>query len=142
MPAGFVAFGIFLFFGASMAALAAVTLLHPGTALDRAWSLNRSAHAQLSLFGRVAGVMFLVLSSALFCAGVGWLRRRVWGWRLAVMILAIQAFGDLINLLRGELLKGTIGFTVACLLLFYLWRPVIRNGFRRDNAGTDLTPPR
>lgn len=40
-PTGFLAIGIFLFFGATMASLAATTLLWPGTALDRLWVLNR-----------------------------------------------------------------------------------------------------
>jgi hypothetical protein len=37
---GFTAIGIFLFFGATMASLAAITLLWRGTALDGVWALN------------------------------------------------------------------------------------------------------
>ena len=43
---GFAAVGIFLFFGATMASLAAITLLWRGTSLDRIWSLNPAAYGQ------------------------------------------------------------------------------------------------
>jgi hypothetical protein len=44
-----------------------------------------------------------VLSLALACAGFGWSGRRMWVWRLAVTIIAIQVIGDLINTLGGGL---------------------------------------
>jgi hypothetical protein len=45
---GFTAIGIFLFFGAIMASLAATTLLWRGTVLDRVWALNPMAYKQLA----------------------------------------------------------------------------------------------
>lgn len=45
-PPGFTAIGIFLFFGAVMASLAATTLLWRGTALNRLWALNPMALPQ------------------------------------------------------------------------------------------------
>lgn len=47
-PRGFVPIGVFLLFGATIAAYAAATLLKPGTALDALWVLNRPGHAQLA----------------------------------------------------------------------------------------------
>lgn len=127
--AGLTAVGVFLFFGALMALLAAVTLLRPGTLLDQAWQLNPVAYALLFPRRLMFGPMFAVLSFALLCTGFGWFRRRRWGWRLAVIIIAIQVAGDLANLLRGDLLRGAAGFLIASALLFYLLRPGIRSAF-------------
>jgi hypothetical protein len=57
--------GIFLFFGASMASLAATTLLWRGTLLDRLWTLNPTAYKQLAPLGRIVGIFFLLLGAAL-----------------------------------------------------------------------------
>jgi len=128
-PPGFAAIGVFLFFAASMAGLAALTLLRPGTPLDHAWTLNPAAYAQLAPRGRMFGPMFLLLSLALTCAGIGWFRHRLWGWRLAVAIIAIQVLGDVINCIRGDFVRGTAGVVIAGALLFYLLRPVVRTAF-------------
>jgi len=106
---GFTAIGIFLFFGAAMASLAAITLLWRGTPLDRVWSLNPTAYAQLTPLGRIVGILFLALSAVLITAGIGWFRRRLWGWRLAVAIIGAQALGDVVNCVRGEWLRGGNG---------------------------------
>jgi hypothetical protein len=56
-PPGFTSIGIFFFFGAVMAGLAATTLLWPGTALDRVWALNPTAYKQLVPLGRIVGIL-------------------------------------------------------------------------------------
>jgi hypothetical protein len=114
------AIGILLFFGAVMACLAGTTLLWRGTVLDRMWVLNPVAYKRLVTLSGAAGVMFLLLGAALAVAGTGWFKRRLWGWRLAVVIIAVQVLGDLVNVLRGDIVRGAIGFTIAGGLLFYL----------------------
>jgi hypothetical protein len=76
-----------------------------------------------------AGALFLVLAAALTIAGVGWFLRRVWGWRLAVVIVATQVLGDLINCLRGDWLRGGVGVVLAGALLLILSRPKVRAVF-------------
>jgi hypothetical protein len=118
--AGFTAMGIFLFFGAVMASLAATTLLWPGTALDRIWALNTAAYQQLAPLGGTVGILFLVLGAALAAAGVGWFRRRLWGWTLAVVLIAVQVLGDVVNCIRVDFLRGGVGVLIAgALLLFF-----------------------
>jgi len=126
---GFNAIGIFLFFGAVMAGLAAITLLWQGTPLDRLWVLNQMAYNRLVPMGRTVGILFLLLSVALAMAGIGWFRRRPWGWRLAVVIIATQVVGDLVNCVRGDSLRGGTGVIIAGALLLFLWRPKIRDSF-------------
>ena len=92
-PRALTAIGIFLFFGAPMASLAGATLLWRGSALDPIWTLNPNAYRQLAPLGRTVGILFLVLGAALAAAGTAWFRRRLWGWRLAVGIIATQVLG-------------------------------------------------
>ena len=72
-PTGVVLFGIFLFFGAAMAALAGTTLSWRGTILDGAWSIepewlppacNSRSKRRDSLFPFSSGLMVI--------AGIGW----------------------------------------------------------------------
>ena len=132
--AAITAVGIFLFFGAVMAAFAGTTLIWRGTVLDELWALNMPAHERLAPFGAIAGLAFLLLSATLACAGAGWFKRRLWGWRLATIVILVQALGDLINLLRGDFMRGGIGLAIAGLLLFYLLRPKVRVLFEQSGA--------
>jgi hypothetical protein len=126
---GFTAIGIFLFFGAVMASLAATTLLWRGTALDRVWVLNPMAYKQLAPLGGAVGILFLLLGAALTTAGIGWFQRCLWGWRLAVVIIAVQVLGDVLNCVRGHWLRGGVGIIIAGTLLLFLLRPRIRAMF-------------
>lgn len=128
-PSGFAAVGIFLFFGATVASLAAITLLWRGTYFDRIWGLNPTAYTPLAPLGRGVGVLFLLLGLALAAAGIGWFRRHLWGWRLAVAIIAIQIVGDVTNCIRGDWLHGGIGVVIAGALLLFLLRPTVKNAF-------------
>ena len=123
---------VFLVFGATMATLAGITLLFPGSFLDPVWRLNPEAGEQLRQLGRGIGIAFLGLGAAMVAAAIGWIRRRFWGWALAAIIIASQVLGDLVNALRGEFLKGAIGVAIAGALLVYLLRPRVRRVFRRD----------
>jgi hypothetical protein len=88
VPRGITGIGLFLLFGTAMAFLAGSTLVWPGTALDRAWALNPRAHRELAPLGWMIGIPFLVLAAILLAAAVGWFRRALWGWRLAVALIA------------------------------------------------------
>jgi hypothetical protein len=126
---GFNAVGIFLFFGAIMASLAATTLLWRGTALDRIWDLNAIAYTRLAPLGYPVEILFLLLGAALTTAGIGWFRRRLWGWRLVVVIIATQVLGDVVNCIRGDLLRGGTGVIIASALLLFLLQPRVRATF-------------
>lgn len=117
-----------------MASLAGTTLIWQGTFLDRIWALNASAHRQLVPFGKTVGVPFLVLSATLAVAGVGWFGRRLWGWRLAVVIIATQVLGDLVSIFMGHFVRGAAGVTIASALLLYLLRPGVRGAFEARRA--------
>jgi hypothetical protein len=123
------AMGIFLLFGAIMAFLAATTLLWRGTAFDRMWILNPRAHKELASFGKAVGIPFLLLAVTLAIAGMGWFKRRLWAWRLAVAIIAAQVLGDLVNVFLGRVVEGGIGVAIAGALLLYLLRADVKTVF-------------
>jgi len=114
-----------------MALLAGTTLVWRGTVFDRAWALNPRAYATLSPLGKLIGIPFLLLAAALLIAGVGWFRRRLWGWALAVGIIATQVAGSLVNAIMGESLRGGVGLILAGALLYFLLRRQVRAVFTR-----------
>jgi hypothetical protein len=126
---------VFLVFGATMATLAGISLLFPGSFLDPIWRLNPEADEQLRQLGRAIGIAFLGLGAAMIAAAIGWIKRRFWGWALAVIIIASQVLGDLVNALRGEFLKGAVGVVIAGALLVYLIRPATRSAFEKNSSG-------
>lgn len=128
-PRGWLAIGIFLLWGAAMATFAGITLIFPGTFLDRAWAINPTGHAGLKALGPWVGFLFPVLGLALALAGIGWLKRRRWGWMLGVLLIAGNAAGDLARLVSGARVEGTVGVLVAGALLIYMSRPGMRHFF-------------
>lgn len=125
----FIAIGLFCYFAMTMALYAAITLLHPGTFLNDIWSLNPAAHRDLFPFRKPAGVMFLLIAATAAIAGYGWLRRRTWGWRLAVLGIGTQVVGDCVNLVRGDLVRGGAGLLIGGALLIYLLSDKIKSNF-------------
>jgi hypothetical protein len=127
-PRGITAMGVFPFFGAAMAGLSGITLVWPGTALDQARVLNPLAHRELAPHGWMVGIPFLLLGATLFTAGVGWFRR-LWGWRLAVALIAVQVLGNIVNLFLGRVAEGATGLVIAGALLGYLLLPRVKSVF-------------
>jgi len=133
-PRGLTLVGVLLVFGACMATLAGTTLTWPGSSLDRIWELNRYAFKHLSPHGKAAGIPFLLFAGILAAISAGWFTRRLWAWRFAVVIIATQILGDLLNIGLGRLLEGTIGVAIASAILFYLLRPPVRAAFSSHGA--------
>jgi len=95
------------------------------------WALNPRAYDGLAPFGRVAGIAFLLFGVTLAVGATGWFKRCIWGWRLAVAIIATQVLGDLVNVVLGHMVEGGIGATIAGALLFYLLQYPVRSAFAR-----------
>jgi hypothetical protein len=130
-PRGITAFGIFLLVGAVAASLAGMTLVWRGTALDHIWALNPRGYHKLAPFGKAAGLLFLFLGATLAVTGIGWFKRCVWSWRLALAIMTIHVVGDIVNIALGHAVEGAIGVAAGGALLFYLLRGSVRAVFKR-----------
>jgi hypothetical protein len=116
-----------------MATIAGLTLILPGTFLDRMWVLNKTGHSGLISMGKAVGLLFPVLGLALAAAGTGWLKKRYWGWFLAVLLIGGNALGDLIRFASGDWIAGAVGVIIAGALLLYITRPSVRTFFRRGS---------
>ncbi len=92
-------------------------------------SIRWRHYKQLALLGAKIGILFLLLGAALITAGIGWFRRRLWGWRLAVVIIATQVLGDVLNCFRSDWLRGGTGVIIAGALLLLLLQPRVRAMF-------------
>ena len=112
-----------------MAALAGVSLVWRGTPLDKIWVLNQQAYAVLSPLASLVGPLFLFLSALMVFTSIGWLKRRLWSWRLAVVVLGTQIVGDIVNLVRGDLVRGVAGVAIAGALLLLVLQRELRTQF-------------
>jgi hypothetical protein len=86
------------------------------------WGLNQQAYALLSPLAGFVGPLFLLFSALMVFISIGWLKRRLWSWRLAVAVLGTQTVGDIVNLVRGDLLRGVAGVAIASALLLLVAR--------------------
>lgn len=123
--------GVFFVFGTLASFFAGMTLEFPGSPWDRLWALNPRAHHELSAFGRWTGIPFLLLACALALTTFGWFKRRVWGWGLAVLLVASQVLGGLVHIFLGRFGEGAVGLTIAGALLVYLLRGKVRAEFAK-----------
>jgi hypothetical protein len=112
-----------------MACIAGITLVQRGTVLDRVWvgsqptclprtrAIRRNRWHSVFAIGRGFG-----------CFRPG-LKRQRWAWQLAAFIIAIQVFGDFVNVVRGHAVQGGGGMAIAGARLFYMLRPKMRAVF-------------
>jgi hypothetical protein len=124
-------FLIALFFAISTCILLGVgtALLLPGSKLEVIWKLYPARRAVLMPYRVWLGPGFLILAIVMASASIGWFRRRIWGWWLAVVIFPINGLSDAGQILIGHFLEGGVGVAVAGVILFYLSRPHVRGAF-------------
>lgn len=120
-----------IFFAAATCVLvgASGALAFPGSRLEAVWRLYPARRALLMPYRSWLIPGFLALAIPMALASIGCFRHKRWGWRLAVAIFAVNGLGDAAQLATGRFLEGGVGVTVASAILFYLFRPGVRNTF-------------
>ncbi|HXY60880.1 MAG TPA: hypothetical protein VEH26_04675 [Chthoniobacterales bacterium] len=111
---------IFFAFGASMCLLTIVLLVFPGSRLDSLWQLNPNAHAAFQSLGKMSILLMLIVGSACTLAAIGLAKNQLWGRNLALIILAVNLIGDLINAFARHDLRTLIGLPIGGAMIFYL----------------------
>lgn len=119
-PAGVRLLVVFFFFGAAMCLLTIAGLLFPGSVLEPMWRLNPDAHRAFQSLGRWSILLMIAVGSACASAAIGLAKRRRWGWRLAIGILAVNLLGDTLNAMVRHDLRTLIGIPIGGALILYL----------------------
>lgn len=120
--------------GTLMSGLAIASLLSPGGWLDPLWRLNPEARAAFAAIGGWAYVVLGAICLACLATTAGLLKRRFWGYCLALAMLAANLKGDVATAVVRREAKTLIGVPIAGLLLVYLGRPAVRALFRRPSV--------
>ena len=90
------------------------------------WLTKPEAHGDLMLLRPASTIGFLTLSAAMGFAAVGCMRRKLWGWTLAVAIFATNGLGNAIHAATGALAEGLLGVAITLAILWWLTRPNVR----------------
>jgi uncharacterized membrane protein (DUF2068 family) len=108
-------------------------LLFPGTLLDRLWEINKPGAAAFRAWGRISGLLLLLLGAATFAAAIGLLRRKKWAWWFAVVLFAIDGSGDVASFVaNGGWLRSASGMVISSAFLYSLTRYPVRGYFERE----------
>ena len=105
-----------------MGVLTIVLLVCPGTKLDLLWRLNPDAHTAFQSLGRASILLMVIVGTACAFAAIGLWRATRWGLQLAIIILCVNAIGDLLNAILRHDYRSLIGLPVAGAMIFYLSR--------------------
>ena len=73
-----------------------------------------------------------MLGAVFVIAGQGGSLRRAWGWGLAAVLVRAQTAGSVVNTLLGGFWEGATRSLLAGAILYFLFRPQVRNAFRKS----------
>jgi hypothetical protein len=133
--AGVTALAVFFGAGAAVAFVAAASLAIPGGWLERIWRLNPRARIAFAGLGLWAPGILAAVGIACLTASIGFARRRGWGYRIGVALVAINLMGDSVNAALGVEPRAIVGIPVAAALLAYLLSSRVRAEFSSVESG-------
>jgi hypothetical protein len=119
-PIGIKLLAAFFAFGAAMCGLTIALLVIPGTRLDALWKINPDARVTFQALGTMSILLMLVIGSACASAAIGLARGRLWARRLAIVILAFNLLGDVINAMARHDWRTLIGLPIGGVIIAYL----------------------
>jgi hypothetical protein len=113
-----------------MCTVAAWSLLDPIGPAARIWILKPDEYHQLLAIGSIVGFGFLLLAIIMAVTSIGCFAGRIWGWRLAIIVISANAIGNGLRALTGEIVEGLVGLAIAGGVLWLLFRPRFHRAFR------------
>jgi hypothetical protein len=119
-PLGITALSIFFMFGAAVSFVSFISLLFPGSFLQPMWRLNPRALEGFTSMGRWAILLMCIVCVACALAAVGLWRGARWGYWLAVILLAINLLGDIVNVVLGTEPRAAVGIPIVVAILALL----------------------
>jgi hypothetical protein len=131
------AIALFFAFGTAMSGLTAFLLAFPGTPADAVWRLKPAARTDFLPLGGWAILLMLVVCAACATACVGLWRHRIWGQRVAIVILAVNLAGDTMNAALTHDWRTLIGLPIGGAMIAYLIAR--RDAFQRKHPTSQGT---
>lgn len=129
-PLGVALLGAFLIVSTGILTATTITLLHPGTIVDRIWVIKPGEYEQLLRYTPWSGIGFGVLGIVMAVAAYGWFRVRYWAWILVQCILAANGGGDVVRVFLGDPVGGLVGVSTVAGLFAYVRSKGVRSVFR------------
>jgi hypothetical protein len=112
----------FFGFGATMCALTIILLVFPGTALDLLWRLNPEGHQAFRSFAVWSIILILIVGIACAFAAIGLWCGKIWGVRVALLILVVNVIGDISNTILRHDYRALIGVPIGGAMIVYVMR--------------------
>ncbi len=130
-PAGVKIVGLIVFIVSMIALTAGISILVVGTPLDILWTLKSSISTSIrgTFIGIIFGTFVLILGLVLLASSYGIIKGNKIAWWAVVIIFGINALGDLVTVLMGNL-NSLIGVIIVGILILYLTRPNVRRYFK------------
>jgi hypothetical protein len=138
-PLGVVALVLLFAVGTFASFISALSLLFPGSFLDPIWRLNPNARAGFTRIGSWAIVLMIAVCAACIFTAIGLWRGRSWGYWLAVVMLAVNLAGDVVNVVSGIEPRAIVGIPIAGAILAYLLRKRTRCHFTNATGNPSST---
>ncbi len=133
-PIGITALSLFFLFGAGASFVSSISLLFPGSFLEPIWRLNPRARSGLGGMGVWAVILMGAICLACASAAVGLWRGARLGYWLAVCLLAINLFADILNVFLGTEPRAVIGIPIALAILAFMMSRRVRRFFFGSDA--------
>ena len=134
-PLGITALSMFFMAGAVICLVASLSLLLHDSFIEPMWRLNPRARAGFTTMGRWAILLLFTVGIACARAAIGLWRGATYGHRFAIVLIAINLAGDIINTVLGTEQRAIVGVPIALAILIYLVSKRVRVFFRKSAAG-------
>jgi hypothetical protein len=138
-PYGITALSCFFLLGFLFSLIAAVSLVFEGSFLEGIWRLNPRAHERLIHFGLWASILLFVVAAFCAAAAFGLFRGKLWGHRIAVLLISINLFAGLANAVSGTEPRAIVGVPIAGAILIYLLSRRVRLYFANSDKEVHRT---
>ncbi len=97
-PVSVTALSLFFFFGATLAGLAAVSLVFPGRVLEAMWRLDPRGHEVLGRMHGWGALLLAAVSMTCTVLAVGLWHGRRWNYAAVISLLAFQVADDILRM--------------------------------------------
>lgn len=130
-PTGITVVSILVFVVAVISLVVGMSMFIMGTPLDLIWTIKASLSSSIrgTTLGIILGIFLILLGMVLLASGYGLLKGNRIAWWAVVVIFGVNALGDLISVIMGNI-ESISGVIIVGILLVYLTRPHIQNYFQ------------